>query len=102
LSKKINEKLDSPETEEKITDRDYKILCLVILCGSMIAPLLLLNGLNQTTAINSSLLLNAESLFTVVIAFVFLGERCSKKENIGIVLLLIGVVFVTTTVHFRA
>jgi drug/metabolite transporter (DMT)-like permease len=44
--------------------KDLRVLAFVIACGSVIAPLLLLNGLNQTTAINTSLLLNAESLFT--------------------------------------
>jgi drug/metabolite transporter (DMT)-like permease len=96
LSKRILSKLDTPQTEAKITNKDYKMLGLVILCGSVIAPLLLLNGLNQTIAINSSLLLNTEALFTVAIAFVFLGERCAKKEYIGIALLLVGVIFVTT------
>jgi drug/metabolite transporter (DMT)-like permease len=99
--KKILARLDTSETEAKITKKDYKILGLVIICGSITAPLLLLNGLNQSTAINSSLLLNAESLFTVAIAFVFLKERCAKKEYIGIALLLIGVVFVTTSGAFQ-
>ena len=101
LSKKILTKLDTPQTEQKITNKDYRTLGLVIICGSIIAPLLLLNGLNQTTAINSSLLLNAESLFTVAIAFVFLGERCAKREYLGIVMLLIGVVFLTTSGAFQ-
>jgi drug/metabolite transporter (DMT)-like permease len=43
--------------------------------------LLLLNGLNITTAVNASFILNAESLFTVLIAYVFLNERCVKKKN---------------------
>lgn len=101
LCKKILTKLDSPDTETKITKKDYKILALVILCGSIIAPLLLLNGLDQTTAINSSLLLNAETLFTVAIAFVFLNERCNKREYVGILLLLVGVIFVTTNAAFQ-
>jgi drug/metabolite transporter (DMT)-like permease len=73
----------------------------VILCGSIIAPLLLLNGLNQTTAINSSLLLNAETMFTVAIAFVFLNERCNRREYVGILLLVVGVIFVTTSGAFQ-
>ena len=101
LCKKILTKLDSPDTEAKITKKDYRTLAFVILCGSIIAPLLLLNGLNQTTAINSSLLLNAEALFTVAIAFVFLNERCLRNEYVGILLLLIGVVFVTTNGAFQ-
>lgn len=102
LSKKILTKLDTSQTEKEMNHKDYRTLGLVILCGSIIAPLLLLNGLNLTTAINSSLLLNAESLFTVAIAFVFLGERCAKREYLGIVMLLIGVVFLTTSGAFQS
>jgi drug/metabolite transporter (DMT)-like permease len=101
LCKKILTALGSSETETKITSKDVRTLAFVILCGSIIAPLLLLNGLNQTTAINSSLLLNAEALFTIVIAFVFLNERCNKREYLGILLLLIGVIFVTTNGAFQ-
>jgi len=101
LCNKILAKLDSPETETEITKKDYRTLVFVILCGSIIAPLFLLNGLNQTTAIDSSLLLNAEALFTVAIAFLFLNERCLRKEYVGILLLLMGVVFVTTNGAFQ-
>jgi len=101
LSKKILALFKSPKIESKITVKDFEALAFVILCGSLIAPLLLLNGLNQTTAINASLLLNAEALFTALIAFVFLGERGARKEYLGIVMLLIGVVFVTTNGEFR-
>jgi drug/metabolite transporter (DMT)-like permease len=101
LSNKLLSKLDSPETERTIMHKEYRTLVFVIICGSIIAPLLLLNGLNQTTAINSSLLLNAEALFTVIIAYVFLNERCARKEYIGIVMLLVGVVFVTTNGAFQ-
>lgn len=101
LSKKILALFESPEIELKITAKDFRILAFVILCGSVVAPLLLLNGLNQTTAVNTSLLLNAESLFTASIAFVFLSERGVKKEYLGITLLLIGVVFVTTNGEFQ-
>jgi drug/metabolite transporter (DMT)-like permease len=54
LCPKIIAKLDTVETEPKMTKRDFRILAFVVLCGSIIAPLLLLNGLSQTTAINAS------------------------------------------------
>ena len=88
------------ETETKIARKDLVVLAFVILCGSIAAPFLLLNGLNQTSAINASLLLNAESLFTALIALSFLKERCSKGEYLGIFMLLLGVVFVTTNGDF--
>lgn len=101
LCKKILAKLGTSETETKIVSKDYRTLFFVTLCGSIIAPLLLLNGLNQTTAINSSLLLNAESLFTMAIALVFLNERCSRKEYAGVLLLFAGVIFLTTSGSFQ-
>ncbi len=101
LSKRILALFETPGIERKITGEDYRILAFVILCGSVIAPLLLLNGLNQTTAVNTSLLLNAESLFTALIAFSFLKERGTKKEYLGIAMLLVGVLFVTTNGEFQ-
>jgi drug/metabolite transporter (DMT)-like permease len=101
LNRKILCILETPGTEDKISGRDWRILTLVILCGSVTAPLLLLNGLNQTTAINASLLLNAESLFTALGAFVFLKERGTRREYLGILILLLGMVFVTTNGEFQ-
>lgn len=83
-------------TDHEISKKDYKTLGLIILFGSVLAPLMLLQGLNLTTAINASLLLSTESLFTAVIAFTFLGERGTKKDYFGMVLLLLGVFVITT------
>jgi len=101
LCKRILALFETPESETKIASRDFRILAFVILCGSIIAPLLLLNGLGETTAINASLLLNAESLFTVLIAVAFLKERGTRREYLSILILLIGVVFVTTNGEFQ-
>ncbi|MFQ6068557.1 MAG: DMT family transporter [Candidatus Bathyarchaeia archaeon] len=102
LHKKILSLFETPtQTESKISKKDYGILALVILCGSIIAPLMLLHGLNETTAINTSLLLNTESLFTVLIAFAFMKERGVKKDYLAIVLLLVGVAFITTNGEFQ-
>jgi drug/metabolite transporter (DMT)-like permease len=99
---KLLAKLDSPGTQKAMNHKDFKVLAFVIICGSIIAPFLLLNGLAHTTAIDSSLLLNAEALFTIIIAYVFLNERCAKKEYIGVVMLLVGVIFVTTNGAFQS
>jgi drug/metabolite transporter (DMT)-like permease len=89
------------QTEPKIRRRDFLTLALVILAGSIIAPSLLLQGLNGTTAINAALILNTESLFTVLIAFTFLKERGKRKDYLGILLLLVGVVFLATNAEFH-
>ena len=90
------------KTEAKFCKKDIAVLGFVVLSGSIIAPLLFLNGLNQTTAINASLLQNAEALFTVIIAFLILKEHCNKKEWIGITLLIVGAVFLATNAQFSS
>jgi drug/metabolite transporter (DMT)-like permease len=102
LHKKLLRLFETPtQTETTISKKDYKILALVIVCGSILAPLLLLYGLNETTASNTALLLNAECLFTVLIAFFFLRERGEKKDYFGIFLLFIGVIILTTNAQFQ-
>jgi drug/metabolite transporter (DMT)-like permease len=53
-------------------------------------------GIEQTTAVNGSLLSNAEILFTAVIAFTFFGERMSRGELARGLLIVAGVVVVST------
>ncbi len=101
IRKHVMKLLKTPtKTETKFCKRDIATLGLVVLSGSIIAPVLFLNGLNQTTAINASLLQNAECLFTVLIALFFLREHCNKKEGIGIALLVLGAVFLSTNAQF--
>lgn len=88
------------ETETKILRKDYLILAFVIISGAIIAPYLLLQGLNETTAFNAALTLNTESLFTVLVAFTFLRERGKRKDYLGILFLLLGVIFLTTNAEF--
>lgn len=90
----------STNTEKGVRRRDLATLALVVLSGSTVAPYLFLNGLNQTTAIDASLLQNAESLFTVLIALVFLKEHASRKDWIGILLLGTGALFLATNGEF--
>ncbi|MCL5949207.1 MAG: DMT family transporter [Candidatus Bathyarchaeota archaeon] len=89
------------KTEKKFCRKDVATLGLVALSGSIIAPVLFLNRLNQTTAINASLLQNAESLFTVLIALSFLKERYSRKELGAIAILIVGAIFLTTNGQFN-
>ena len=85
LHKKLLILFETPtQTETTISKKDYKILAFVIICGSIIAPFLLLQGLDETTATNTALLLNAECLFTILIAFFFLRERGEKKITLDL------------------
>ena len=87
-SRVMNSLKTPTKTEPKICRRDFVVLALVIISGSILAPLFFLNGLNQTTAVNASLLQNTECLFTVLIAIVFLKEIANRKEWISIALIV--------------
>lgn len=101
LNRKILLMLRTPtKTEELIYRRDYLYLILVIISGSLVAPFLYMYGLSETTAVNTSLLLNTESLFTVIIAFIFLRERAAKKDYVGMILIIVGAIFITTSGEF--
>ena len=66
------------------------------LVGAALAPLLFTLGLNETTAVNASLLANGEVLFTTIIAFAAFGERLSRGQAGRGALIVAGLVIVST------
>lgn len=103
LHKRILALMETPtETDPAMSGKDYFVLLFVAVSGAVVAPFLFLYGLNQTTAVNSSLLLNMESLFTVFIAFIFFNERGKKKDYFGIFLLIVGAIIITTKGSFQS
>lgn len=103
LHKRILALLETPtRTEPSMASKDYRVLGLVTVSGAVVAPVLFIYGLSQSTAVNASLLLNMESLFTVFIAMVFFRERGMKKDYLGILLLILGAVFITTRGEFQS
>jgi drug/metabolite transporter (DMT)-like permease len=66
------------------------------LVGAAAAPLMYTVGLNETTAVNASLLANGEVLFTTVIAFSVFGERLSRAQASRGVLIVAGIIIVST------
>jgi len=90
------------KTEPAMVSKDYRVLGLITIFGAVVAPFLFIYGLSQTTAVNASLLLNLESLFTVFMAFIFFKERGAKKDYLGVFLLIIGAIFITTKGEFQS
>jgi len=84
-----------------LTWKDAVLLLLIALFGGVLAPSLNLIGLNETTAVSTALLGNTETLFTIGIAFVFLGERGRPKDYAAMTLLIIGAVVLTTNLNFQ-
>ena len=97
LKDKILERLEfKVKTQEYFSRRDLLILTFIVLFGSFLAPLSFMFGLNKTTAVNASLLLNTETLFTVLIALLVFKEKASGRSIIGILLILIGAAVIST------
>jgi len=84
------------EAETFFTRKDYMLIFITAVSGSVIAPLIYLNGLNNITAVNASLLMNVEVFFTITFGILLLRERFRKKELIGVVLILLGTVLLAT------
>jgi len=64
--------------------------------GALVAPLAFIIGLSETTAVNASLLANGEILFTTIIAYWVFGERMSRAQATRGLLILVGIVVVST------
>jgi len=92
--------LDIVNQENRLEDfkspKDYTILFLTAIFGSVIAPSLYLSGLNMITAVNAALLANVEILFIIIIGIFFLKEKVKKKDILGFAFLLIGAIFLST------
>ena len=66
------------------------------LVGSALAPVMYTVGLSETTAVNATLLANGEVLFTTVIAFSMFGERLTRTQGSRGLLIVAGIVIVST------
>ncbi|MCE5213103.1 MAG: DMT family transporter [Methanobacterium sp.] len=81
--------------ESNINRKDYLILFLSAIVGSVIAPSLYLGGLNQITAVNAALLANSEILFIIIIGIFFLNEKVNRKDILALTCLLTGTIFLS-------
>jgi drug/metabolite transporter (DMT)-like permease len=66
------------------------------LVGAAASPLMYIIGLNQTTAVNASLLANGEVLFTTLIAVFVFGEGLGRAQATRGLLIVAGLIIVST------
>lgn len=71
---------------------DLPWLAAAVLAGGVAGPVLLLFGLAQSSASEASLLLNLESVLTLVIAWVVFKENVDRRLMIGAVSIVAGAV----------
>lgn len=66
---------------------DVPRAAVMVVAGAIVAPLLLFTGLSSTPATTASLLMTLEMVFTGGLAALFLGERVTRREALGLVAL---------------
>ncbi|MER2253303.1 EamA family transporter [Methylorubrum podarium] len=80
--------LEAPEAPLRRADGPW--LAAVVLCGGIAGPLLLLLGLQHTTASSGSLLLNLEGLATMGLAWLVFRENVERQLLLGAGAILAG------------
>jgi len=81
--------------EAPLRQADMPWLALVVLSGGAIGPVLLMIGLTTTPASSTALLLNLESLATMVIAWVVFRENVDRRLLVGAAAILAGAVLLS-------
>ena len=69
---------------------DVKWLALAVATGGVIGPVLLMVGLSRMPASAASLLLNAEAVFTALLAWFVFHENFDRRIALGMVLIVLG------------
>lgn len=79
-------------SEAPLRSADLPWLAAIVLCGGIVAPLLLTFGLARIDAATATLLLNLESLATLAIAWLVFRENVDRRILLGAAAILVGAV----------
>jgi drug/metabolite transporter (DMT)-like permease len=82
----------APAAEAPLTRAELPWLAAVVLVGGAAGPALLMLGLRQTPAATASLLLNAEGLATMLIAWLVFHENADRRILLGAFAIVLGAV----------
>lgn len=81
--------------QARLHGRDWIWLGLAILCGGVVAPVLLMIGLRGVGATSGSLLLNLEGVFTAMLAWFVFRENFDRRIFLGMVAILAGAILLS-------
>jgi len=79
----------------------YLIVLTTSIIGATIAPAMFFLGLGQTTASDTSLLSNGETIFSIIIATLFFKEKLKPLGYLAVLMVLAGLV-ITTNLQFHS
>jgi drug/metabolite transporter (DMT)-like permease len=82
-------------SEGRLTREDAPWMLCCVVFGGILAPLLLIIGLQTLPASNTSLLLNFEAVFTILVAWIVFREQIDRKFAMGAFAILVGSALIT-------
>ena len=93
---KLTQRMRSKEVEAGIKLPDIKWLAGAVISGGIIAPIVLMISLQNTSASTASLLLNFEGVGTTLIASLFFKEAISRHAWTAIIVITLASIFLST------
>ena len=84
----------------KVSKKYYYLVLITATIGAAAAPIMFFTGLKLTTAADTALLSNGETVFSILFALLFFKEKLRRVGYEAVALILIGVFIVTTNFHF--
>jgi drug/metabolite transporter (DMT)-like permease len=88
----LTQRMRNNSAEASLERQDLPWLCLVVVTGGVIGPVLLMLGLTLTTASTAALLLTVEGLATMAIAWLVFKEHVDRRLLLGAFAILAGAV----------
>jgi drug/metabolite transporter (DMT)-like permease len=85
----------------KQTKRYYFLILTSAILGATIAPVMFFLGLEHSSAADTSLLANGETVFSILFALVIFKERMKPIGYLAVALILFGVFIVTTNLELN-
>jgi drug/metabolite transporter (DMT)-like permease len=86
----------------KITTKYFFLILTSAVSGAAIAPVVFFLGLKMSSAADTALLANGETVFSILFALLIFRERLRPIGYIAVTLILVGVFLVTTNLDFNS
>ncbi len=83
----------------QLSRSQWRWLLGAVVAGGVIGPLLLMTGLTRLPAANASLLLNAETVFTALLAWFVFHENTGRRVILGLTAIVAGAVLLGAPVE---
>lgn len=83
-------RLTRPGTAVRLEPGEWRWLAGAVVAGGVVAPVLLMYGLSVLPASGAALLLNAETVFTALLAWFVFRENFDRRVVLGMVAIVVG------------